>query len=182
MKYTRLSIPDMVLMEPKVFRDQRGFFLETFRRNEFEDMTGYGDFVQENHSASVIGTLRGLHYQIEQAQGKLVCVTKGAVFDVGVDLRKNSPFYGKWAGAKLTSGNKHMLWVPPGFAHGFIVLSEWAEFSYKCTDYYAPEYERSIRWDDPDIGVDWPELPGIEVLVSSKDREGASFKDAEVYE
>ena len=181
MEYVRLDVPDMVLIKPQVFGDDRGFFMETFRQNEFEDKVSNLRFVQDNHSLSKRGTLRGLHYQINQPQGKLVRVISGEVFDVGVDLRKSSPTFGNWSGVTLSSENKEILWVPPGFAHGFYVLSDRAEFEYKCTDYYAPEHERSIQWDDPDIGIDWPLLSGSLPLLSSKDRAGVSFKDAEVF-
>lgn len=181
MKYTRLAIPDMVLMTPEVFGDPRGFFMETFRDDDFRGQVSDAVFVQDNHSGSVRGTLRGLHYQIRQSQGKLVRVTAGEVFDVGVDLRRSSPWFGKWAGTVLSAENREILWVPPGFAHGFYVLSERAEFSYKCTDYYAPEHERAIIWNDPDIGIEWPLIEGRELLLSEKDRQGLSLKAAEVF-
>lgn len=181
MEYVRLDVPDMVLMRPQVFGDDRGFFMETFRQNEFEEKVSNLRFVQDNHSLSNCGTLRGLHYQINQSQGKLVRVISGEVFDVGVDLRRSSPTFGKWAGVTLSSENKEILWVPPGFAHGFYVLSDTAEFEYKCTEYYAPEHERCIQWDDSGIGIDWPLLPGDLPLLSPKDRAGVSFKNAEVF-
>lgn len=181
MNYTRLTVPDMVLMTPEVFGDHRGFFMETFRDSDFREKVSDMAFVQDNYSGSVQGTLRGLHYQIQQTQGKLVRVTKGEVFDVGVDLRRSSPNFGQWSGAVLSEENKEMLWIPPGFAHGFYVMSTYAEFSYKCTDYYAPEHERTILWDDPDIGIDWPVDAGAEVLLSEKDRKGKAFRDAEVF-
>lgn len=179
MKYTKLSIPDVVLMNPKVFGDHRGFFLETFRQDDFARQVGDYTFVQDNHSKSSQGILRGLHYQINQPQGKLVRVTSGTVFDVAVDIRKSSPFFGKWVGEILSAENKAMLWIPPGFAHGFYVLSHEAEFSYKCTDYYAPEYERSILWNDPEIGIDWP--CESEPVLSPKDENGQSLSAAEVF-
>jgi len=179
MKYTALSIPDVVLLEPRVFGDHRGFFLETFRQDNFAEHIGNYTFVQDNHSKSTKGILRGLHYQVKHPQGKLVRVTSGQVFDVAVDIRQSSPWFGKWAGQILSAENKAMLWVPPGFAHGFYVLSDEAEFSYKCTDYYAPEYERSILWNDPDIGISWP-LDGDPVL-SSKDEQGLNLVSAEVF-
>lgn len=179
MKYTPLSIPDVVLMEPQVFGDHRGFFLETFRQDEFETQVGNYKFVQDNHSKSTKGILRGLHYQIKQPQGKLVRVTSGTVFDVAVDIRKSSPWFGKWVGEILSAENKSMLWIPPGFAHGFYVMSDEAEFSYKCTDYYAPQYERSIRWDDSDIGIEWP-LDKAPVL-STKDEQAANLPSAEIF-
>lgn len=179
MKYRSLSIPDVVLLEPRVFGDHRGFFLETFRQDDFAEHIGNYTFVQDNHSKSTKGILRGLHYQVKHAQGKLVRVTSGQVFDVAVDIRQSSPWFGKWAGQILSAENKAMLWIPPGFAHGFYVLSDEAEFSYKCTDYYAPEYERSILWNDPDIGISWP-LDGDPVL-SSKDEQGLNLVSAEVF-
>ena len=181
MKATRLAIPEVVLIEPKVFGDARGFFFESFNQKAFNEATGTDlDFVQDNHSRSSKGVLRGLHYQIRQAQGKLVRVVRGSVFDVAVDVRKSSPTFGQWVGAELTEENQHQLWVPPGFAHGFVVLSESADFLYKTTDYYAPEYERCIAWNDADIGVDW-HYDGVPSL-SAKDAQGAAFKNAEVFE
>ena len=168
-------------MEPQVFGDKRGFFMETFREDEFKSSVADFSFVQDNYSKSSRGILRGLHYQIKYPQGKLVRVTLGEVFDVAVDLRKNSPYFGKWAGVTLSSENKLQLWVPPGFAHGFYVLSNEAEFIYKCTDYYAPEHERSIKWDDPDLAIDWPLIFGEKPLLSSKDDAASFFNSAEVY-
>ncbi len=181
MKINRLEIPDVVLMEPAVFGDNRGFFMETFRDSYFKENIANLTFVQDNHSQSTRGILRGLHYQIEQAQGKLVRVISGEVFDVAVDIRKNSTTFGLWVGETLSVNNRKMLWIPPGFAHGFYVLSETAEFVYKCTDYYAPEHERSIRWDDPDIGIQWPIVPGSSPILSEKDEQADSFKKAQVY-
>ncbi len=171
MKATRLAIPDVVLIEPKVFGDARGFFFESFNQKAFNDATGTNhQFVQDNHSRSSRGVLRGLHYQIQQAQGKLVRVARGAVFDVAVDIRRSSPTFGQWVGAQLSEDNQHQLWVPPGFAHGFVVLSESADFLYKTTDYYAPQHERSIAWNDPSIGISWPALAqGQQPLLSAKD-------------
>lgn len=180
MKYTQLSIPDVVLITPQVFGDHRGFFMETFRDDDFKENVAHATFVQDNHSKSTKGILRGLHYQIKNPQGKLVRVTSGEVFDVAVDIRKSSPFFGKWTGATLSAENKNMLWIPPGFAHGFYVLSNEAEFTYKCTDYYAPEYERSIRWNDPSIAIDWPIIHGTPIL-SPKDNEGSTLDSAEVF-
>ncbi|MCG8552231.1 MAG: dTDP-4-dehydrorhamnose 3,5-epimerase [Desulfobacterales bacterium] len=179
MKYTPLSIPDVVLMEPQVFGDHRGFFLETFRQDDFEAHVGNYRFVQDNHSKSTKGILRGLHYQIKQPQGKLVRVTSGTVFDVAVDIRRSSPWFGKWVGKILSAEDKSMIWVPPGFAHGFYVMSDDAEFSYKCTDYYAPQHERSILWDDSDIGIKWP--LDNEPVLSVKDEQAASLASAEVF-
>lgn len=180
MKATPLSIPDVVLFEPRVFGDERGFFFESFNQKVFEAAIGAPvQFVQDNHSRSARNVLRGLHYQIQQAQGKLVRVVQGEVFDVAVDLRKSSPSFGKWVGAVLSAENKKQLWVPAGFAHGFVTLSETAEFLYKTTDYYAPEHERCIRWNDPDLAIAW----GVEgePLVSGKDSEGLPFSLAPVF-
>jgi len=182
MKYTKLDIPDVVLMEPKALGDQRGFFMETFRDDDFKKMVSDVSFVQDNHSKSTQGILRGLHYQIKQTQGKLVRVIAGKVFDVAVDLRKSSLTFCKWVGSMITAENKRMLWVPPGFAHGFYVVSSEAEFVYKCTDYYAPEYERSIKWNDPAIGIKWPLISGTAPLLSEKDEQGVSIEKAEVFE
>lgn len=172
MKATKLAIPDVVLLEPRVFGDDRGFFYESYNRQAFHDATGVGpDFVQDNHSRSARGVLRGLHYQLPpKAQGKLVRVVVGEVFDVAVDIRKGSPTFGQWVGEVLSAENKRQMWIPPGFAHGFLTLSEIAEFLYKTTDYYSPEHERCIRWDDPEIAVSWP-LTQSPVL-SRKDMQG----------
>lgn len=180
MKATRLAIPDVVLLEPRVFGDDRGFFFESFNQQRFEEAIGRPvDFVQDNHSRSAKGVLRGLHYQIQQPQGKLVRVVAGEVFDVAVDLRKSSPTFGQWVGELLSADNKHQLWVPEGFAHGFIVLSETAEFLYKTTDYYHPEYERCIRWDDTSLAIQWPsDDPRI---LSAKDQRGKPFIETEVF-
>ena len=180
MKATPLAIPEVILFEPKVFGDDRGFFYESFNQARFEAAVGYKvDFVQDNHSKSSQGVLRGLHYQIEQAQGKLVRVAQGEVFDVAVDIRRSSPTFGQWVGAILSAENKHQLWVPKGFAHGFVVLSETAEFLYKTSDYYAPAHERCIVWDDPDLAIDWH--TSVTPLLSAKDQAGASFQQAEVF-
>src|SRR3546814_4413272 len=167
-------MPVVVLIEPAVFPDARGFFLESWNARRFAEAGIDAAFVQDNHSRSVRGTLRGLHYQIERTQGKLVRVTQGEVFDVAVDIRRSSPTFGRWVGARLSAANKAMLWVPPGFAHGFCVLSEAAGFLYKCTDFYAAQHERSIRWDDPDIGIDWPLQAGVAPSVSPRDAAGGS--------
>lgn len=173
---TPLRIPDVVLIEPKVFGDERGFFFESFNQRQFEEAIGRSvDFVQDNHSKSVKHVLRGLHFQTEQAQGKLVRVVQGEVFDVAVDVRRDSPTFGQWVGTHLSAENKHQLWVPEGFAHGFVVLSDTAEFLYKTTNYYAPQFEAAIRWDDPDIGIEWP-FEG-EPTLSAKDAAAMSFKD-----
>jgi dTDP-4-dehydrorhamnose 3,5-epimerase len=176
------KIPEVFIIEPKVFGDERGFFFESFNQKVFAEKTGVKDtFVQDNHSRSVKGVLRGLHYQIQQAQGKLVRVVVGEVFDVAVDIRKNSPTFGEWVGCILSEKNKRQFWVPPGFAHGFLVTSDTADFLYKTTDYYAPQYERSILWNDPDIGIDWP-LDGITPVLSKKDEAANPFKTAEIFE
>ncbi|WP_342624683.1 dTDP-4-dehydrorhamnose 3,5-epimerase [Pseudomonas alkylphenolica] len=180
MKATRLTIPDVILFEPKVFGDDRGFFFESFNQRQFEAAVGRTvEFVQENHSRSVKNVLRGLHYQIQQPQGKLVRVVVGEVFDVAVDLRKSSPTFGKWVGAHLSAENKHQLWVPEGFAHGFVVLSEQAEFLYHTTDYYAPEHERCVIWNDPDLAIDWP--LNDQPVLSIKDQQGLSLVQADVF-
>lgn len=174
------AIPDVLVLEPKVFGDHRGFFFESFNARAFAEMTGLQrEFVQDNHSRSSKGVLRGLHYQIEQPQGKLVRVVVGEVFDVAVDLRKTSPTFGQWAGERLSAENKKQLWIPEGFAHGFLVLSETAEFLYKTTDYYAPQHERTLLWSDPTIGVQWP-LCG-EPNLAMKDKAGRLFTEAEVF-
>lgn len=181
MKVTKTSIPEVLVLEPKVFGDARGFFYESFNQRVFNEATGLSvTFVQDNHSRSARGVLRGLHYQVRQPQGKLVRVVRGAVFDVAVDLRRSSPTFGKWAGVELTEENNLQFWVPPGFAHGFVVLSESADFLYKATDYYAPAHERSIAWNDPEIGIAWP--GGIEPRLSEKDARALSLSAAEVFD
>ena len=178
MKATPTRIPDVLLIEPKVFGDDRGFFFESFNRCTFHEATGLNvDFVQDNHSKSARNVLRGLHYQLAQPQGKLVRVTQGEVFDVAVDIRKGSPTYGQWVGEILSAENKKQLWIPAGLAHGFVVLSETAEFLYKTTDYYAPQHERCIAWNDPDLAIAWP-IEG-QPLLSPKDAAGAAFREAE---
>jgi dTDP-4-dehydrorhamnose 3,5-epimerase len=174
------AIPDVIIIEPKVFGDERGFFYESFNAKSFAEQTGIkASFVQDNHSKSAKGVLRGLHYQIQQPQGKLVRVVAGEVFDVAVDIRKHSPTFGKWVGAMLSAENKRQMWVPEGFAHGFLVTSESAEFLYKTTDYYAPEFERSILWNDPAIGIQWP-IEG-EAMLSNKDKIAKLLSEAEVF-
>ena len=180
MEFIHMEIPEVVLIRPKVFGDARGFFFESWEARKFSQAGLDADFVQDNCSSSVENTLRGLHYQIQQPQGKLVRVTVGEVFDVAVDIRRSSPTFGKWVGAILSAGNKQQMWVPPGFAHGFYVLSTVAEFFYKCTDFYAPQYERTIRWDDPQLAIDWP-LQGRTPLLSTKDRSGLTLAAAELY-
>lgn len=181
MKLEKTRIPDVVLITPKVFSDQRGFFMETWRQRAFADAGLNAQFVQDSHSCSGRGTLRGLHYQITHAQGKLTRVVQGEVFDVVVDLRKSSATFGQWVGEHLSADNKKQLWVPPGFAHGFLVLSEEAHFLYKCTDDYAPDFERTLRWDDPDIGIEWPISVGEHPLLSEKDKAGVALSEAEIY-
>ncbi len=180
MKVTKTAIPEVLIVEPKVFGDERGFFFESFNQKVWLEKTGVTrTFVQDNHSRSVKGVLRGLHYQIEQAQGKLVRVVAGEVYDVAVDIRKTSPNFGKWVGVHLSEQNKKQLWVPEGFAHGFVVLSDMAEFLYRTTDYYAPEHERCIIWNDPDLAIDWP--LDSQPKLSDKDAVGTLFKEADVY-
>lgn len=172
---TTTKLPEVLLLTPKVFGDHRGFFYESFNQRDFEEATGvHTRFVQDNHSRSSRGVLRGLHYQTQQAQGKLVRVTVGEVFDVAVDIRKDSPDFGRWTGHILNAERFQQLWIPPGFAHGFLVLSDHAEFLYKTTDYYAPEFERSLYWNDPDVGIEWPAV--AEVLLSDKDTEARSLR------
>ncbi|SOY48894.1 dTDP-4-dehydrorhamnose 3,5-epimerase [Cupriavidus taiwanensis] len=181
MNIVTTALPEVLILEPKVFGDDRGFFFESFNARQFEDATGLKrDFVQDNHSRSAKNVLRGLHYQIQQPQGKLVRVVAGTVFDVAVDIRRSSPNFGKWVGVELSAENKRQLWVPEGFAHGFVVLSESAEFLYKTTDYYAPQFERSLRWDDPALAIEWP-IDGIPVL-SKKDEDAPAFAVAELFE
>lgn len=182
MKVTPAAIPEVLVIEPKVFGDARGFFLESFNQRTFNQITGLDvQFVQDNHSHSQQGVLRGLHYQIQQPQGKLVRVIRGDVFDVAVDIRRSSPTFGQWAGVRLTEKNHHQLWIPPGFAHGFYVLSEYADFVYKATDYYAPEFERCIAWNDAGIGIRWPVAGSMQPVISDKDRKGVALADAEVF-
>jgi dTDP-4-dehydrorhamnose 3,5-epimerase len=174
------TLPEVLIIEPKVFGDARGFFFESYNRNAFRQACGLDiEFVQDNHSRSAKNVLRGLHYQIQQAQGKLVRVVAGEVFDVAVDVRKSSPDFGKWVGVMLSAENKRMLWVPPGFAHGFLVTSDAAEFLYKTTDYWAPQHERTILWSDADLAIEWP-VSGTP-LLAAKDAAGARLRDAEVY-
>ncbi|MDX5371667.1 MAG: dTDP-4-dehydrorhamnose 3,5-epimerase [Pseudomonadaceae bacterium] len=180
MKAIATTIPEVLILEPKVFGDERGFFYESFNARTFAEATGLQrDFVQDNHSRSQRGVLRGLHYQIQQPQGKLVRVTLGEVLDVAVDIRRSSPTFGHWVGVRLSAENKRQLWVPEGFAHGFVVLSDYAEFLYKTTDYYAPAHERCIRWDDPTLAIDW-QYDGVPQL-SAKDQAGLSLQEAELF-
>lgn len=182
MKIIETRIPAVKIIEPKVFGDERGFFMETWNEKVFREAGIDANFVQDNHSRSVKNTLRGLHYQIKQPQGKLVRVTRGEVFDVAVDLRTNSLTFGQWVGVYLSEENNRMLWVPPGFAHGFLVTSATADFQYKCTDFYAPQYERSIHWADPELGINWPLEEGETPLTSTKDEEGVPFASADRYD
>ena len=180
MKVTPTTIPDVLVIEPKVFGDARGFFYESFNQKAFNQATGLNlNFVQDNHSRSAKRVLRGLHYQIQQPQGKLVRVVRGAVFDVAVDVRKGSATFGQWVGMELSEDNHKQLWVPAGFAHGFLVTSDSAEFLYKTTDYYAPEHERCIAWNDPTIGIDWPVT--TQPSLSAKDQQGLAVRDAETF-
>jgi len=184
MNIIETELPGVLIIEPKVFGDERGFFFESFNAQRFDEATGQAwSFVQDNHSRSARGVLRGIHYQIRQAQGKLVRVTQGEVFDVAVDLRRASPTFGRWIGVRLSGENKRQLWVPPGFGHGFLVLSESADFLYKTTDYYAPEHERSLAWNDPSVAIDWPSIPGLTApTLSAKDQKAPLLETAETYD
>lgn len=180
MQVHKTDLPEVLIIEPKVFGDDRGFFYESFNQRRFQELAGLqSEFVQDNHSRSAKNVLRGLHYQIRQPQGKLVRVVAGEVFDVAVDMRRASKTFGKWTGVVLSAENKRQMWIPEGYAHGFLVLSESAEFLYKTTDYYAPEYERAVRWNDPDIGIAWP-LQGAP-LLSTKDKAALSLSEAETF-
>jgi dTDP-4-dehydrorhamnose 3,5-epimerase len=181
LKFIPTPLPDVLLIEPKVFQDERGFFLESYQKKKFSEAGVPFEFVQDNHSKSCQGVLRGLHYQLQQPQGKLLRVVAGEIFDVAVDIRKHSPTFGKWFGTYLSAENKHMLWVPIGFAHGFYVTSPEAELLYKTTDFYAPEWERSILWNDPSIGIQWP-LVGDSPSLSSRDKVGSLLSEAEIFE
>ena len=181
MRIIHTSIPDLLIVEPKVFGDERGFFFESFNRKRFAELTGRDvDFVQDNHSRSARHVLRGLHYQVQQAQAKLVRVVQGSVLDVAVDIRKNSPTFGRYVAQELTAENKLMFWIPEGFAHGFLVLSDTADFLYKTTNYWYPEHERCIAWDDTDIAIDWT-LKGLQLNLSAKDLAGKSLQNAEIF-
>ncbi|HIQ45128.1 dTDP-4-dehydrorhamnose 3,5-epimerase [Pseudomonas khazarica] len=181
MKVIETALPEVLILEPQVFGDERGFFFESFNARRFAEATGLQrDFVQDNHSRSARGVLRGLHYQLQQAQGKLVRVSAGEVYDVAVDVRRSSANFGKWVGVHLSAENKRQLWVPEGFAHGFLVLSDYAEFLYKTTDYYAPAHERCIYWDDAQLAIDWP-LDGLTPQLSLKDQQGVSLSEAETF-
>jgi dTDP-4-dehydrorhamnose 3,5-epimerase len=182
MKFIPTAIPEVMLVEPRVFGDERGFIFESYQAQEFAANGISANFVQDNHSGSHQGILRGLHYQIRQPQGKLLRVIAGQVFDVAVDLRRSSPTFGKWVSAILSAENKLQFWVPPGFAHGFYVLSEWADLIYKTTDYYAPQWERTIRWDDPHLAIAWPLIDGQQPILSARDNQGVLFSEADSYE
>jgi dTDP-4-dehydrorhamnose 3,5-epimerase len=181
MKVITTALPEVLILEPQIFGDERGFFYESFNARRFAEATGVSrEFAQDNHSRSVRGVLRGLHYQLQQAQGKLIRVSTGEVYDVAVDVRRGSANFGKWVGVHLSAENKRLLWVPEGFAHGFLVLSEHAECLYKTTDYYAPAHERCIRWDDAQLAIDWP-LDGLEPQLSAKDQQGLNLNEAETF-
>ncbi len=183
MKVTPTSLPEVLLLEPRVFGDARGFFLERYNRRAFAEATGLDvAFVQDNHTRSAKNVLRGLHYQIRQAQGKLVWAVAGTIHDVVVDLRRRSPTFGQSVGLELSAESRRMLWIPPGFAHGFLVVSEAAEVLYKATDYYAPEHERTLLWNDPALGIAWPLAPGVEPVLAAKDRDGQPFKSADRFD
>jgi dTDP-4-dehydrorhamnose 3,5-epimerase len=181
MRFSSTNLPDLLIIEPDLFRDERGYFLETYQEQRYAAAGISGPFVQDNHSGSRFGTLRGLHYQIRQAQGKLIRVVAGEVFDVAVDLRRSSPTFGRWEGIRLSAENKLQLWIPPGFAHGFYVLSDWAELFYKATDYYAPQWERTLLWNDPAINISWPLTDTTPLLISSKDVLGKPLREAETF-
>jgi dTDP-4-dehydrorhamnose 3,5-epimerase len=181
MEFEPTRLPEVVLIKPRAFRDDRGYFMETWQEQKFAAADIQARFVQDNHSHSVRHTLRGLHYQIRQPQGKLVRVVQGAAFDVAVDLRRSSPRFGQWVGAELTAENHYMLWVPPGFAHGYLTLSDTIDFLYKCTDFYAQPHERAVRWDDPTIGIRWPLPSGVAPKLSPKDQMAPLLGDAETY-
>jgi dTDP-4-dehydrorhamnose 3,5-epimerase len=180
-KFEPTRLPEVILIQPQVFGDARGFFFETWQKQKFAAAGIDATFVQDNHSHSTLHTLRGLHFQIQQPQGKLVRVSRGEVFDVVVDNRRSSPRFGQWVGARLSDVNHHMLWVPPGFAHAYLALSEEVDFLYKCTDFYAPGYERSIRWNDPAIGIEWPLPSGVNPILSGKDATAPLLEAAEAY-
>jgi dTDP-4-dehydrorhamnose 3,5-epimerase len=180
-KVTRTEIPDVLIIEPEVHRDERGFFLESWREDRLAAQGVTARFIQDNHSHSVQGTLRGLHYQLERPQGKLVRVVSGEVYDVAVDLRRSSPSFGRWVSGTLSSKNNHQLWIPPGFAHGFYVLSESADLLYKCTEYYSPDHDRTVKWNDTELDIPWPLIAGQPPLVSAKDARAPSLRDSTSY-
>jgi dTDP-4-dehydrorhamnose 3,5-epimerase len=181
MEFIPTRLPEVILIKPKVFGDARGFFLESWQQHKFAEAGIHANFVQDNHSRSSQWTLRGMHFQIQNTQGKLVRVTQGSVFDVAIDVRRSSPNFGKWVGVELDDINHHMLWVPPGFAHGFLALSESVDFLYKVTDIYAPQHERTIRWDDADVGIEWPLPSGVMPKLAARDAQASGIKDVEVF-
>lgn len=182
MKILLTSLPGVLILEPKVYEDERGYFMETYQTKRFEEAGIPHTFVQDNHSRSKQGALRGLHYQLRHPQGKLVRVVSGEIYDVAVDLRSQSPTFGKWVGERLSSENRRIMWIPPGFAHGFYTLSETTDVTYKVTDFYAPQWDRTLLWDDPKVAIAWPLLDGVPLLISKKDRAGKHLKDADTYE
>ena len=182
MQFSPTAIPDVILIQPQVIGDSRGFFMETYQERKFQEAGIHASFVQDNHSGSRQGILRGLHYQIQQPQGKLLRVLAGEIFDVAVDLRRHSPTFGRWVGVLLSAENRQMLWVPEGFAHGFYVCSEWAELFYKATDFYAPQWERTLMWNDATTGIDWPILPDGHPVLSAKDSQGKPLADCELFD
>jgi dTDP-4-dehydrorhamnose 3,5-epimerase len=181
MKFTPTAISEVILIQPKLYSDERGFFMETYQVERFAEAGIEVNFVQDNHSGSARGTLRGLHYQIRHPQGKLVQIVTGEVYDVAVDIRRSSPTFGKWVGKRLSAENKLQLWIPPGFAHGFYVLSDWVDVIYKVTDFYSPEWDRTLLWNDPDLGIEWPLIEGTPLLLSEKDANGTPLRDADTF-
>ena len=181
MEFIPTRLPEVVLIKPKVFGDERGFFLESWQQKKFADAGIHADFVQDNHSHSSQWVLRGMHYQIQNTQGKLVRVSRGAVYDVAIDVRRSSPRFGEWVGVELSDTNHHMMWIPPGFAHGFLTLTEKVDFMYKCTELYSPQYERCIRWDDPDVGIQWPLPVGVSPQLAARDAQAPGIRNAEVF-
>ena len=181
MEFIPTRLPEVVLIKPKVFGDERGFFLESWQQKKFADAGIHADFVQDNHSHSSQSILRGKHYQIQNTQGKLVRVSRGAVYDVAIDVRRSSPRFGEWVGVELSDTNHHMMWIPPGFAHGFLTLTEKVDFMYKCTELYSPQYERCIRWDDPDVGIQWPLPEGVSPQLAARDAQAPGIRKAEVF-
>ncbi len=181
MEFIPTRLPEVVLIKPKVFGDERGFFLESWQQKKFADAGIHADFVQDNHSHSSQWILRGMHYQIQNTQGKLVRVSRGAVYDVAIDVRRSSPRFGEWVGVELSDTNHHMMWIPPGFAHGFLTLTEKVDFMYKCTELYSPQYERCIRWDDPDVGIQWPLPVGVSPQLAARDAQAPGIRNAEVF-
>ena len=181
MEFIPTRLPEVVLIKPKVFGDERGFFLESWQQKKFADAGIHADFVQDNHSHSSQWILRGMHYQIQNTQGKLVRVSRGAVYDVAIDVRRSSPRFGEWVGVELSDTNHHMMWIPPGFAHGFLTLTEKVDFMYKCTELYSPQYERCSRWDDPDVGIQWPLPVGVSPQLAARDAQAPGIRNAEVF-